>query len=75
MTGVSDVPLVDGLLHADDVSFLSFERAETYAALIPGVITLTIPAGIFVPRSTVHDYIDFRQFGQCAMAYAGCAKK
>jgi len=47
VTGASGVPLVHGLLHSDNVSFLSFRRAETYAALIPGIITLTVPEGGF----------------------------
>jgi len=47
VTGASNAPLVDSLLHAENVSFLSFERAETYARLIPGTTALTVPAGVF----------------------------
>jgi len=47
VTGSSSAPLIDRLLHTENVSFLSFERAEAYAIRIPGITTLTAPEGVF----------------------------
>jgi TRAP-type uncharacterized transport system substrate-binding protein len=47
VTGASSAPVVDKLLHAENMSFVSFDRAETYARLIPGTTALTVPAGVF----------------------------
>jgi len=47
VTGAARTPLVEQLLHAPGVSFLSFERAEAYVALNPGLTTVTAPAGVF----------------------------
>ncbi|MCP3903618.1 MAG: ABC transporter substrate-binding protein [Planctomycetes bacterium] len=59
VTGNAHAPTVRTLLDADGVSFLSFERAETYAALLAGVTTLVAPEGVFdlarnVPPEEAH---------------------
>jgi len=50
---------VQAILGAEDVSFLSFDRAEAYAGLISGVTALTVPEGILdlardVPPQDAH---------------------
>jgi hypothetical protein len=47
VTGAPGSPVVGALLDVDGASFLSFDRAEAYAALIPGVTTLVAPEGVF----------------------------
>ena len=47
LTGAPGSPVVRSLLDADGVTFLSFDRAEAYAALIPGITALKAPQGIF----------------------------
>jgi TRAP-type uncharacterized transport system substrate-binding protein len=59
VTGLANLPVVDALLHADGVSFVSFARAETIAGLIPGLTTLVAPEGVFdlarnVPPADAH---------------------
>jgi TRAP-type uncharacterized transport system substrate-binding protein len=54
-TGDSVSPFVRAMLNADGVQFLSFERADAYAAQIPGIAALVAPEGVFdlahnVPR-------------------------
>ena len=46
-TGSPDSPLLRGLLHADGVQFMSFDRADAYSAQIPGISTLVAPEGVF----------------------------
>ena len=47
LMGAPSSPVIRKLLEADDVSFTSFERADAYAALLPGLATLVAPEGIF----------------------------
>jgi hypothetical protein len=47
VTGEVSSPIVQGLLDADDVKFLSFDRADAYAELIPGVTKIVAPEGAF----------------------------
>jgi len=59
VTGLASSPVIDALLHADGVSFVSFARAVTIAGLIPGVTTLVAPEGVFdlarnVPPADAH---------------------
>jgi len=55
-TGNADVVFITGhpkssrlktLLHAEGLQFLSFDRAEAYAAQIPGITALRVPQGMF----------------------------
>jgi TRAP-type uncharacterized transport system substrate-binding protein len=55
VTGSTGAPLIHRLLQDDDLAFLSFERADAYSLLMPGITTLKAPEGIFdlernVPR-------------------------
>ncbi len=59
VTGNARSPIVKALLDANGVSFLSFDRAEAYATLIPGVTELVVPEGIIdlvrnVPPQDAH---------------------
>ena len=46
ITGHPGSPRVRALLHAD-LQFMSFDRAEAYAAQIPGITSLRAPEGMF----------------------------
>ncbi|MCP3981451.1 MAG: hypothetical protein GY716_19300 [bacterium] len=59
VTGGPSSPVVKALLDANGVRFVSFDRAEAFAALIPGVTTLRAPEGVFdlarnVPPQDAH---------------------
>jgi TRAP-type uncharacterized transport system substrate-binding protein len=47
VTGAANSPIVRALLDADEAAFVSFDRVEAYAALIPGAISITAPEGVF----------------------------
>jgi TRAP-type uncharacterized transport system substrate-binding protein len=47
VTGSANSNLVRALLDDEDSRFVSFDRADAYAALIPGVTALTAPEGVF----------------------------
>ena len=47
VTGDVNSPVVASMLNADGAKFLSFDRAEAYAGLIPGVTALLAPEGVF----------------------------
>jgi TRAP-type uncharacterized transport system substrate-binding protein len=52
VTGTASSPLVRTMLDEDGVEFLSFDRAEAYAALMSGVTTLVAPQGVLdLPRN------------------------
>jgi len=47
LTGGTGTPTVKALLDADDVTIMSFDRAQAYATKDPGVTDLLAPEGIF----------------------------
>ncbi len=47
LLGAPISPVIRKLLDADAISFTSFEQADAYAALLPGLATLVAPEGVF----------------------------
>ena len=47
VTGAVGSPLVQSMFAVEGVRLLSFDRAEAYAELIPGVTTVVAPEGVF----------------------------
>jgi len=47
VTGSSRSTLISTLLDSDDIAFHSFDRAAAYAARINGIMTMTVPEGVF----------------------------
>lgn len=45
--GAPGSPAIQEMLHSDGISLLSFDRADAYVALTPGLTKLVAPAGVF----------------------------
>lgn len=45
--GLPTTPTISSFLHTDGISVLSFNRADAYAALTPGLTKLVAPEGVF----------------------------